>query len=122
MPNLQLAAFLASVVARHPNTLVQEKTASLPDGRLATFESYHQAIFSGGRWLVQVGAFGQKVNAQRLVTKLRAAGFEAAIGPVASADGTLYGVRVGPVRSPDEAAALARRLAAAGYPGRVVSQ
>ena len=48
-----LAAFLASVVARHPDTLVQEKTATLPDGRQATFESYHQAIFSGGRWLVR---------------------------------------------------------------------
>lgn len=48
-----LAAFLASVVARHPHALVREKTVTLPDGRQATFESHHQAVFSGGRWLVR---------------------------------------------------------------------
>jgi PAS domain S-box-containing protein len=48
-----LAAFLASVVAQHPHTLVREKTVTLPDGRRATFESHHQAVFSGGRWLVR---------------------------------------------------------------------
>lgn len=103
-----------------PPTAVTKAPSEKPGASQKTGVSGSAA--AGGRWLVQVGAFGQKVNAQRLVTKLRAAGFEAAIGPVASADGTLYGVRVGPVRSPDEAAALARRLAAAGYPGRVVSQ
>lgn len=77
---------------------------------------------ASGRWLVQVGAFGQKVNAERLAARLRGAGFQVAISPVAGGDKILYGVRVGPAASPEEAAALARRLAAAGHPGRVVSQ
>lgn len=77
---------------------------------------------AAGRWLVQVGAFEQKVNAERLAARLRAAGFQTAISPVAGGGKILYGVRVGPVGSPEEAAVLARRLAAAGHPGRVVSQ
>ncbi len=48
-----LAAFVASVVAHHPHALVREKTVTLPDGRQASFESHHQAVFSGGRWLVR---------------------------------------------------------------------
>lgn len=77
---------------------------------------------AGGQWLVQVGAFGQKVNAERLAARLRAAGFQTAVSPLASGGKSLYGVRVGPVGSPEEAAVLARRLAAAGHSGRVVSK
>lgn len=77
---------------------------------------------AAGRWLVQVGAFEQKVNAERLAARLRGAGFQAAVRPLASGGKTLHGVRVGPAGSAQDAAALARRLAAAGYAGRVVSQ
>lgn len=94
----------------------QEKPVSQPDAA-ATGKPV-----AGGQWLVQVGAFGQKVNAERLASTLRAAGFRTTIRPVAGGGKTLYGVRVGPVGSPQEAAVLARRLAAAGHPGRVVSQ
>lgn len=77
---------------------------------------------AASRWLVQVGAFEQKINAERLAARLRGAGFQAAVSPLASGGKTLHGVRVGPAGSAQDAAALARRLAAAGHPGRVVSQ
>lgn len=48
-----LQAFLQSVVASHPHAQVRESTVTLPDGRQASFESRHQAIHSGGRWLVR---------------------------------------------------------------------
>ncbi len=48
-----LQGFLQAVVASYPHAQVREKTVTLPDGRQATFESHHQAIHSGGRWLVR---------------------------------------------------------------------
>ncbi len=74
-----LAAFLASVVAHHPRTLVREKTVSLPDGRQATFESHHQAVFSGGRWLVRATRVDitQRKLQQRHLKRITAA-FDAA--------------------------------------------
>lgn len=70
-----LAAFLASVVAQHPHTLVREKTVTLPDGRRATFESHHQAVFSGGRWLVRATRVDitQRKEQQRRLQLIQAA-------------------------------------------------
>ncbi|MGE0333038.1 MAG: PAS domain S-box protein [Ramlibacter sp.] len=73
-----LADFLASVVAHHPRSLVREKTVTLPDGQQATFESHHQAVFSGGRWLVRATRIDitQRKQQQRHLERITAA-FEA---------------------------------------------
>jgi DedD protein len=77
---------------------------------------------AAGSWVVQVGTFGQKDNADRLITKLRASGYEAFASPSDKAGRTLYRVRVGPEDQRAKAESLAARLAAAGHHGQVVAQ
>ncbi len=73
-------------------------------------------------WVVQVGTFGQKGNADRLSARLRDQGFEAFVSPTRSGARTLYRVRVGPAGSREAVGRLAKRLAAAGHEGQVVSR
>lgn len=76
----------------------------------------------GAGFLVQVGTFGQKSNAERLAASLKGRGFEAFVSPVTGGGRTLYRVRVGPPGAREAATSLAGRLAAAGQSGQVVSQ
>jgi len=75
---------------------------------------------AGGTWLVQVGTFGQKENADRLVAGLKALGFEAIVSTMARSGKTMYRVRVGPPGTRAQADDLSGRLAAAGHAGQVV--
>lgn len=67
---------------------------------------------------VQVGAFAVQAHAERIVTRLQAAGLAGAFifGPPA-ARGHLYRVRIGPVSGVPEFDRLVARLDALGYPG-----
>ncbi|MFZ0551588.1 MAG: septal ring lytic transglycosylase RlpA family protein [Steroidobacteraceae bacterium] len=67
---------------------------------------------------VQVGAYAMRSNAERVVTRLQAAGLAGAFvfGPPATRS-SLYRVRIGPVSSVPEFDALLARLATLGYPG-----
>jgi DedD protein len=75
-----------------------------------------------GDWLVQVGTFGQKNNANRLAAGLKERGFAAFVSPATRGGKTLYRVRVGPPGSREDAAGVASRLAAAGHTGQIVTQ
>jgi len=77
---------------------------------------------ASGGWVVQVGTFGQRENAERLATGLKGKGFAAAVSATSRAGKTMYRVRVGPAGSKDEARAVADRLKAAGQAGQVVPQ
>lgn len=67
---------------------------------------------------VQVGAFAVQAHAERVVTRLQAAGLAGAFifGPPV-ARGHLYRVRIGPMSGVPEFDRLVARLAALGYPG-----
>jgi rare lipoprotein A len=67
---------------------------------------------------VQVGAYGVRSNAERVVARLQAAGFPGAFvfGPPVTRS-RLYRVRIGPVSSVPEFDQLLARLATLGYPG-----
>ena len=78
---------------------------------------------SGSGFVVQLGVFEQKQNAQRLATSLNGKGFAATVSATQRAGKSMYRVRVGPAGTRTEAAALTRRLAAAGAGGgQVVAQ
>lgn len=64
---------------------------------------------------VQLGAFSNAAEAQRLQDRARSAGFSAFVEPVSTGSGTLHRVRIGPVA--DRAAADALRTQAAGKLG-----
>jgi cell division septation protein DedD len=69
---------------------------------------------------VQLGTFGQKENADRLVRDMKAKGFAAFSVAIASNGRELYRVRVGPVRNRAAAEALAAELKKAGQSGSIV--
>ncbi len=74
-------------------------------------------------WVVQLGSFANRQNAQALAKKLRDAGFESYLLPLERDDKTLYRVRVGPAADSKAAAEkLAAGLLAAGHSGRVMRQ
>jgi len=74
-------------------------------------------------WVVQLGSFSSRANAQGLADKTRAKGFSAYLMPIERSGKTLYRVRVGPPRkSRDEAARLADDLQKAGFKGQIAEQ
>jgi len=71
-------------------------------------------------WTVQVGSFESRERADRLVHRLKVAGFAAFVSESASHGRRWYRVRVGPERDRTAARAVAVRLHAAGHTGAVV--
>ncbi|MBW7929763.1 MAG: SPOR domain-containing protein [Gammaproteobacteria bacterium] len=77
---------------------------------------------TAGGWVVQVGTFGEKGNAERLAAQLEKQGFAAVLSTTAAGGRKLYRVRVGPAATREAASTLAGKLAAAGHKGNVVPQ
>jgi len=74
-----------------------------------------------GTFVVQLGSFGSKENAERLVRDMTARGFSAFVAPPITSNGrVLYRVRVGPTRDRASAEALAAALKRVGQDGSIV--
>jgi DedD protein len=73
-----------------------------------------------GSFVVQLGSFGSKENADRLVRDMIAKGFSAFVAPITSGGRELYRVRVGPTRDRPAAEALAAQLRRVGQSGSIV--
>jgi dihydrofolate synthase / folylpolyglutamate synthase len=72
------------------------------------------------RYVVQLGSFGSRANADRLVRDMTARGFTAFIAPITTQGRELYRVRVGPTRDRASAEALAAQLKRLGQSGSIV--
>ncbi|MGH8268291.1 MAG: SPOR domain-containing protein, partial [Steroidobacteraceae bacterium] len=73
----------------------------------------------GAAWVVQLGSFASRANAERLAQQVRGRGF--AVGVSRAGSGRrLYRVRVGPARDHAAALQLQARLRAAGHGGSIV--
>jgi DedD protein len=73
-----------------------------------------------GSFAVQLGSFGSRDNADRLVRDMTAKGFAAFVAPIKSGGRELYRVRVGPTRDRAQAEALAAQLRRIGQSGSIV--
>jgi DedD protein len=73
-----------------------------------------------GNFVVQLGSFGVRENADRLVRDMKSKGFTAFITPTTTNGRQLYQVRVGPARDRASAEALAARLKREGQSGSIV--
>jgi len=73
-----------------------------------------------GSFAVQLGSFGSRDNADRLVRDMTAKGFSAFVAPIKSNGRELYRVRVGPARDRPQAEALAAQLRRIGQTGSIV--
>jgi DedD protein len=73
-----------------------------------------------GSFVVQLGSFRDRDNADRLVRDMTAKGFAAFVAPITSGGRELYRVRVGPTRDRAQAEALAAQLKRVGQSGSIV--
>jgi len=79
------------------------------------------AAGSAEGFMVQLGSFASRGNAEHLARQVHAQGFQASVSQEAGGR-HLYRVRVGPARDRAAASALAQQLRAAGHSGSVVSR
>jgi DedD protein len=71
-------------------------------------------------WVVQLGSFASRPNAERLAAELRAQGYAGFVSEFRGSGRVLYRVRVGPEQDRGRAEAIAERLAREGKKGTVV--
>src|SRR5690606_23561172 len=71
-------------------------------------------------WVVQLGSFSKRPNAERLASEARAKGFQVSVLSTSVGGGTHYRVRTGVIAERDAAQTLAGRMASAGYPNQVM--
>lgn len=72
-----------------------------------------------GAWMVQLGSFASRTNAERLARQVRVGGFKVSVSR-GSSGRRLYRVRVGPAHDREAATELAVKLQAAGHSGSIV--
>ncbi len=99
------------VAAQRPAPVAQTAaTSPTSRGSAGAAEAKERSVY------LQVGAFGDRVNAEQLQSLLATRVEEPVLVRPAAAQGAapLYKVQVGPLRSPTDADALGRRLAALG--------
>lgn len=120
-PAAQPPAAHAPGSASAPPGATAPRPARVPSSAPARQASAAPAPGSGGaeQWVVQLGSFASRANAEHLAQQVRAGGFQASVSQAATGR-KLYRVRVGPVRDRAAAGDLAARLWTAGHTGSVV--
>jgi DedD protein len=97
-----------------------EPVATTPEPQQQVSQMPPQAASLTGMWAVQLGSFGNKENAERLAADLRKQGFAAFLSQLATSDGPLHRVRIGPQKDRESAEAMAARLSKVGHKGKVL--
>lgn len=103
-----------------PTSPVTAPAAAVPAPRADTPRPAATAPAPRGSFVVQLGSFGSRDNADRLVRDMTAKGFAAFVAPITSGGRELYRVRVGPTRDRAAAEALAAQLRRIGQSGSIV--
>jgi rare lipoprotein A len=104
-----------------PSAQAETDLAGAPVDNPQPAPAYSAPVTAGGGYFVQVGAFSDLSNAQRVRDAVGAAG-PVVVDTRRSASGAeLFRVRVGPWNSAEEADAARRRLAGMGYGETIVA-
>ena len=75
---------------------------------------------SSAGWVVQLGSFASRQNAERLARSLESRGFRMSVSPARAGSRVLWRVRAGPARNHAGAVHLAARLRALGHRGELL--
>ena len=78
------------------------------------------AVASAGGWVVQLGSFASRQNANRLAHSLAGKGFHMSVSPARAGSRVLWRVRAGPAHDRAGAQRLAARLRALGHHGELL--
>jgi DedD protein len=93
--------------------------AALPAAAVAPGAASQPAAADNGAYVVQLGSFASRVNAERLAQQVHGQGFPVSVSR-GSGGRRLYRVRVGPARDHAAAEQIAAKLRAQGHGGTVV--
>lgn len=118
-----IAPVKQQISAAEPAPVTETPAAPAP-AKPATHEAPKKTPVAadGDQWIVQAGSFSRETNAIVLSDRLKTKGFKAFVENASTAAGTVYRVRIGPVKERDAAEALVKRLNASGnYRGMVMS-
>jgi DedD protein len=108
------------VAAQRPSAPEKNPAPYAPPERAAGLPASTEKATSTTGWMVQLGVFASRANADRLMQDLKRKGFHTSVSESTGGRRTLWRVRAGPV--PERAAAdqLNASLRAAGHAGSVV--
>jgi cell division septation protein DedD len=113
----------ANPPARPSNTPSQSAAAAparpAPASAPAKSTAPPTPALESGAFVIQLGSFASRANAERLAQRVRAQGFQVAVSQ-GSSGRHLYRVRVGPAHDRAAATQLAQKLQAAGHSGPIV--
>lgn len=118
-PAPQTASRPASATTPAPGVSAAPAPASAPAASRADTRKPTPPSTSG-TFVVQLGSFSSRENADRLVRDMTAKGFATFIAPITTNGRELYRVRVGPTRDRASAEALAAQLKRMGQSGSIV--
>jgi cell division protein FtsN len=93
-------------VKKEELTPERQRVTPLPE----TLQPHDKPIASSGRWFIQVGAFGNHSNADRLAARLREAGYSVILVPKENAVTTFMQVRVGGYATKEDCTPVAEEL------------
>jgi DedD protein len=100
--------------------------AASQDGLQGTKSAAHSVVeesrssASSAGWVVQLGSFASRQNAERLARSLSSRGFRMSVSPARTGARVLWRVRAGPARNHAGAVHLAARLRALGHRGELL--
>jgi len=100
-----------------------DRTASIANPPKSQVKNSSQSanVLAASAWVVQIGSFGDRKNAENEVASLKAKGFPAFMRRFVTAEQkALYRVRVGPEKERARAEKLFERLSKAGIIGQIV--
>ncbi|HVS76888.1 MAG TPA: SPOR domain-containing protein [Steroidobacteraceae bacterium] len=103
-----------------------KRTAIADPGLQASKSPAHEVVreartpASSGGWVVQLGSFASRGNADRLARSLAGRGFHMSVSAARTRSRVLWRVRAGPVRDRAGAERLAARLRARGHRGEIL--
>jgi cell division septation protein DedD len=119
-----LAAEQAASASAPPSAVATSPPAHTPHpgpaAGAATLAPQAGSTETSGAYMVQLGSFASRANADRLAKQVRAQGFAVSVSQ--GSTGHLYRVRVGPAPDRSAAGELAQQLRAHGHSGAIVPQ
>jgi DedD protein len=117
----------ASQQAGPPESSTPSAAPAAPQGGLqGTRSPAHPVVeedrssASSAGWVVQLGSFASRHNAERLARSLQSRGFRMSVSPARAGSRVLWRVRAGPARNHAGAVHLATRLRALGHRGEIL--
>ena len=105
-----------------PERSEPEPATSPPAQRAMPAASSSPDPAESASWVVQLGSFGSRDNAERLAEELRGKRYQSFVTRVETDGRTLHRVRVGPGGAREEADRLLDRLRSDGYSGQAVPE